>query len=123
VALPAVGAGLHAEFWAVAIALPAGKIVGIVAAGLLGARFVAPDSWVRREPIDLLMVGCLGGVGFTVALLMNELAFRGSPSIADEGVLAVLAGSALAIAYSAVFVALRSRHHRRPAELRAQQIE
>jgi len=112
VALPAAGAGLHSEFWAIAVALPVGKVVGIVGAGLLGARFVAPASWVRRSPVDLVMVGCLGGVGFTVALLMNQLAFRGSPGITDEGVLAVLAGSAVAIVVSSVFVALRARRHR-----------
>jgi len=113
VAFPAVGAAsLHAEFWAIVVALPLGKVVGIVGAGWLGARAMR-GSWVSRSPVDLVMVGCLGGVGFTVALLMNELAFRGSPEITDEGVLAVLAGSALAIAYSSVFVALRARSLRR----------
>ncbi|MFC4241984.1 Na+/H+ antiporter NhaA [Gryllotalpicola reticulitermitis] len=129
VAFPAVGVGeLHTEFWAVVIALPLGKLCGIVLAGSVGSlgslgslgRRGAPGE---RSPgsrasgtlgiVDLVMIGCLGGVGFTVALLMNELAFRGRPEITDEGTLAVLVGSAAAIVYSAVFVALRSRHYGR----------
>lgn len=121
VAFPAVGIGqLHSEFWAVVIALPLGKVCGIVIAGWLGGLSSrgAGGRSVARTPVDLVMVGCLGGVGFTVALLMNELAFSGSPEITDEGTLAVLAGSAIAIAYSAVFVALRSRHYGRMAKRR-----
>ena len=111
VAFPAVGLGeLHAEFWAIVVALPLGKVVGIVLAGLLGG-VAARDAKITRNPVDLVMVGCLGGVGFTVSLLMNELAFRGSEQFTDEGTIAVLAGSVIAIAYSAVFVALRSRRY------------
>ena len=111
VAFPAVGIQeLHAEFWAIVIALPLGKVVGIVLAGLLGGRG-ARTGGIARSPADLLVVGCLGGIGFTVSLLMNELAFRGTPAISDEGTLAVLAGSAIAIAYSALIVALRSRRY------------
>ncbi|AYG03921.1 Na+/H+ antiporter NhaA [Gryllotalpicola protaetiae] len=112
VAFPTVGAGgLHAEFWAIVVALPLGKLIGIVIAGWVGGRALRTSSGVARSPVDLLMIGCLGGVGFTVSLLLNELAFRGSPEIADEGTLAVLTGSAFAIVCSAVFVALRSRHY------------
>ena len=44
---------------------------------------------------------------------MNELAFVGLPEVADEGTLAVLLGSAIAIVLSGVFVSLRSRQYRR----------
>jgi NhaA family Na+:H+ antiporter len=115
VAFPAVGIDeLHAEFWAIVVALPLGKVCGIVLAGLLGGLGSGAPG-IARNPVDLMMVGCLGGIGFTVSLLMNELAFRGSEQITDEGTIAVLAGSVIAIAYSAVFVALRSRHYDRRA--------
>ena len=62
---------------------------------------------------DLAVVGALGGIGFTVSLLMNELAFAELPEVADEGTLAVLLGSGTAMVISAVVVALRSRQYGR----------
>ena len=54
-------------------------------------------------------MGALGGIGFTVSLLMNELAFAGHEGVADQGTLAVLLGSGAAIVLSAVVVSRRSR--------------
>jgi len=65
---------------------------------------------------DLAVVGALGGIGFTVSLLMNELAFARLPGVRDEGTLAVLLGSGVAIVLSAVVVTARSRHYRRRGE-------
>lgn len=115
---------LDPAFWGILVALPVGKVVGITLAGLIGA-FIA-RALVRRAGTapaatrsrvltlpDLLVVGALGGVGFTVSLLMNELAFAGLPEVADEGTIAVLLGSGVAIVASAVAVSLRSAHYRR----------
>lgn len=125
---------LDPAFWGILIGLPVGKIVGITLAGVLGALIArartgrsvtAPrfgGSATRSEPsrtlviADLLVVGALGGIGFTVSLLMNELAFAGLPDVANEGTLAVLLGSGVAIAVSAVVVTARSRHYRRAGE-------
>ncbi|HEY0249394.1 MAG TPA: Na+/H+ antiporter NhaA [Gryllotalpicola sp.] len=112
VAIPSLSGGLSPVFPAVLIALPLGKFVGIVVAGWLGGTATRAHGGVTRSPGDLVMIGCLGGIGFTVALLMNELAFRGNPAVADEGTLAVLAGSGVAIVVSAVLVTLRSRRYR-----------
>ena len=44
---------------------------------------------------------------------MNELAFAGNDAIRDEGVLAVLVGSAIAIVIGGGLVSWRSRHYRK----------
>jgi NhaA family Na+:H+ antiporter len=103
---------LAVPFWGILIALPVGKLVGIAVAGWL-AGFVGP-----RHPGGFLTIpalitaGALGGIGFTVSLLMNELAFAGSPEVADEGTLAVLLGSSISIVVSAVLVSLLAARHR-----------
>ena len=66
---------------------------------------------------SIVTVGVLGGIGFTVSLLMNELAFAGNAEVVDEGVLAVLVGSGIAMVASAVVVSLKARHHRARREL------
>ena len=63
------------------------------------------------------MVACLGGIGFTVSLLMGALAFAGNAEVVDEATLAVLLGSGVAILISAVVVSVRARQYRRAAEI------
>jgi NhaA family Na+:H+ antiporter len=113
VAVPQVApADLDPAFWGILVGLPAGKVVGITLAGVLGGRVVRRSSGTRLTLADLAVVGALGGIGFTVSLLMNELAFAALPAVGDQGVLAVLLGSGAAIALSAVVVTMRSRWYR-----------
>ncbi|WP_353815753.1 Na+/H+ antiporter NhaA [Agromyces sp. SYSU T00266] len=115
VAIPAVRPSeLDPAFWGILVGLPVGKIVGITLIGGIATLFVHRRTGIK--PLtwsDVAMVGALGGIGFTVSLLMNELAFREYPDVADQGVVAVLIGSGIAIAISAVFVSLKSRAYRR----------
>jgi NhaA family Na+:H+ antiporter len=103
---------LDPAFWGILVALPVGKLVGITLAGGLGGLVARKRSGTPLTLGDLLVVGALGGVGFTVSLLMNELAFAGMPAVADEGTLAVLLGSGVAIVVSSIAVAVRSRQYR-----------
>ena len=50
---------------------------------------------------DLLAVGALGGIGFTVSLLLSELAFSRQPEIRDQAILGVLAGSVISVIIAA----------------------
>ncbi|MEL4317736.1 Na+/H+ antiporter NhaA [Leifsonia sp. YIM 134122] len=113
---------LSPAFWGILVALPVGKLIGITVGGLVGGLIFRRQSGALKLP-DLVAVAALGGIGFTVSLLMNELAFRGNREVADEGVLAVLLGSAVAIAFSAVAVSLRARHYRRLRRAHSRQPE
>jgi NhaA family Na+:H+ antiporter len=104
---------LDPAFWGILVALPVGKVVGIALAGGLGGLVARSRSGTALTIGDLLVVGALGGVGFTVSLLMNELAFAGMGALADEGTLAVLLGSGIAIVASSIAVAVRSAQYRR----------
>ena len=115
VAIPAVGIeGLSPVFWGIAIALPAGKLIGITAGALIASRLLPAAERRQALPIgDVLVVAGLGGIGFTVSLLMNELAYRDHPVVAAEGTLAVLLGSLVAILVGGALTAVRSRAARR----------
>jgi Na+:H+ antiporter, NhaA family len=117
VAVPQVSpSDLDPAFWGILIGLPVGKLIGITIAGVLGGFVARPESGTPLTLGDLVVVGALGGIGFTVSLLMNELAFAPLPGVADEGTLAVLLGSGVAIALSAVVVTAQSRRYRRRGE-------
>lgn len=113
VMIPQVSPGeLSPVFWAIIVALPIGKLVGITAGALvanaIGGRGMAP------MPLgDILVVAGLGGIGFTISLLMNELAFAGNEEVSVEGTLAVLVASVIAIAIGGIFTTVRARQYRR----------
>ncbi|MWB99618.1 Na+/H+ antiporter NhaA [Agromyces seonyuensis] len=107
---------LGSAFWAIAIAGPVGKFVGISLAGILGGLALRGRSRIRTLP-DLFVVAALAGLGFTVSLFLGEVAFADDPTLADESALAVIAGSTVSLVIGALAVALRSRHYGR--QLRA----
>ncbi|GIU98956.1 MAG: Na(+)/H(+) antiporter NhaA [Actinomycetota bacterium] len=85
----------------VVLGLVVGKPVGIV-----GASWLASRSGLGRLPQgaawrDMAGLGMVAGIGFTVSLLITELAFGGTPSleVAKVGILAasILAGGAGAL--------------------------
>jgi NhaA family Na+:H+ antiporter len=97
-------------FWAIVLALPVGKLIGITAGALIASRLGGGE----RIPVrDVLVVAALGGIGFTVSLLMNELAFQDSPAHATEGTLGVLVASVVAVIVGGIVGALRSRQYAR----------
>ncbi len=82
-------------FFGVALGLLIGKPVGIVAASLLTARLglaALPRGVGLR---GLLVVGMVGGIGFTMALFIAQLAFS-DPVFLGAAKVAVLAGSCTA---------------------------
>ncbi|MCU1440430.1 MAG: Na+/H+ antiporter NhaA [Rhodoglobus sp.] len=104
---------LSPAFWAIIVALPLGKLVGITAGAAI-ATSLSRESRADRMPLaDLVAVAGLGGIGFTVSLLMNELAYESQPTVADEVTLAVLGASLIAAVIGGVLTALRSRHYSR----------
>ena len=111
VVLPAVGIGeLSPVFWAIIVALPIGKLIGITGGALVANRLASKR---HRIPLgDILAVAGLGGIGFTVSLLMNELAYAKQAEVAVEGTLAVLIASVVAAVIGVTLTAIRARHYR-----------
>ncbi|GAA1993260.1 Na+/H+ antiporter NhaA [Microbacterium pumilum] len=114
VAIPAVSIGdLSPAFWGVLIALPVGKVLGISVFGWIALRLGRREDAPHLAFADLLAAGALGGIGFTVSLLLSELAFSARPEIRDQAVLGVLAGSVISLLVAGILVSLRAAHHRR----------
>ena len=96
--------------------LVAGKAIGIFGATYLVARFTRGSLDRHLRWIDVLGLSVLAGVGFTVSLLIGELAF-GAGSTRDEHVkVGVLTGSVLAAAIAAAILRARNRAYRRACE-------
>lgn len=114
VLIPAVGvSGLSPVFGGILVALPVGKLIGISVGAVIGSRLLPASERAAAGGLgDILVVATLGGIGFTVSLLMNELAFRDDAGITAQGTLAVLAGSIIAALIGAAVTAARARQYR-----------
>lgn len=114
VVIPAVSPSqLAPAFWGVLIALPVGKVIGISVFGWISLRIGNHGATPHLSFADLVAAGALGGIGFTVSLLLSELAFASDPLLRDEATLGVLGGSAISLIAAGILVAQRARHHRR----------
>ncbi|GAA4606110.1 NhaA family Na+:H+ antiporter [Actinoplanes octamycinicus] len=96
----------------VMLGLVVGKPVGILLATWLTARFTRASIDAGLAWIDVAGLAVLSGIGFTVSLLIGELAF-GVGSDRDAHVkIAVLAGSLAAAVLATVVLRLRNRTYR-----------
>ncbi|MBO9578957.1 MAG: Na+/H+ antiporter NhaA [Microbacteriaceae bacterium] len=112
--------GLAPVFWGIAIALPIGKLLGIGATTWLADRLWVRSRAARMNVLDLATVGALGGIGFTVSLLLASLAFHDQEELAAEAVLGVLVGSGASVVLAVVLLSLQVARVRAVARLREQ---
>jgi NhaA family Na+:H+ antiporter len=95
----------------VVVGLVAGKLAGVLGGTWLAARFTRAELSPDVGWGDRVAVGLLAGIGFTVSLLIAELAFAGDPERIERVKLAVLCASVLAAVAAAALLRVRSRRH------------
>ncbi|WJV47175.1 Na+/H+ antiporter NhaA [Streptomyces flavofungini] len=101
------------ETLGVVLGLVVGKAVGIFGGTWLAARFTKAELNEDLAWPDVFAVASLAGIGFTVSLLIGELAFSEDPLLTDEIKAAVLVGSLIAAVVSGVLLKLRNRKYRK----------
>ena len=100
----------------IVIGLVVGKPIGILAATWLVARVTKAELDSDLAWRDVLGLAVLAGVGFTVSLLIGELAFGAGTQRDDHVKVAILAGSLLAAILASVLLRSRSRIYDRLAQ-------
>ncbi|MCA0145945.1 Na+/H+ antiporter NhaA [Blastococcus sp. LR1] len=97
----------------IVVALVAGKAVGITLATWLVSRFTRAELADDLSWWDVIGLALLGGIGFTVSLLIGELAF-GQGSERDEHVkVGVLVGTLTAALLATIVLRARNRIYKR----------
>lgn len=98
------------------VALVAGKTIGIFGSTVLMAKFTKARLDDDLAWIDVFGLAILAGVGFTVSLLIGELAFTGGSPSEDHAKVGVLLGSLLAALLAAIVLRSRNKVYRRMCE-------
>ncbi|MDQ0600082.1 NhaA family Na+:H+ antiporter [Streptomyces canus] len=104
------------ETLGVVLGLVVGKALGIFGGTWLTARFTRASLSDDLEWADVFAVAVLAGIGFTVSLLIGELAFDGNATLTDEVKAAVLMGSLIAATLATVLLKIRNVKYRRMVE-------
>ncbi|UUN28320.1 Na+/H+ antiporter NhaA [Streptomyces sp. FIT100] len=97
------------ETLGVVLGLVVGKAIGIFGGTWLTARFTRAELNEDLAWPDVFAVAALAGIGFTVSLLIGELAFEGDAALMGEVKAAVLMGSLIAAVFSAALLKRRVR--------------
>jgi len=90
-----------------------GKMIGITGATWLVQRFTHARLDAELGWPDVIGLSLLGGIGFTVSLLIGELAFGADTPQDDHVKVGVLVGTLLAAVLATVVLRLRNRRYRR----------
>ncbi|MFC0601901.1 Na+/H+ antiporter NhaA [Streptomyces palmae] len=101
------------ETLGVVLGLVVGKTLGIFGGSWLAVRFTKAELNKDLQWADVLAVAALAGIGFTVSLLIGELAFPNDPALTDEVKAAVLTGSVLAALVAGVLLKLRNNRYQK----------
>ncbi|MEV5357534.1 Na+/H+ antiporter NhaA [Streptomyces sp. NPDC052693] len=101
------------ETLGVVLGLVVGKTLGIFGGTWLTARFTRASLSEDLEWADVFAVASLAGIGFTVSLLIGELAFEDDPAMTGAVKAAVLMGSLVAATVATVLLKIRNAKYRR----------
>ncbi|MGA8113118.1 MAG: Na+/H+ antiporter NhaA [Actinocatenispora sp.] len=95
--------------------LVVGKSAGVLAGTFLTARLTRARLDEGIDWLDVVGLALLAGIGFTVSLLIGELAF-GAGTTGDHVKIGILCGSVLAALLAIALLRARNRHYRRLAD-------
>jgi NhaA family Na+:H+ antiporter len=98
------------------LGLVAGKTIGIFGGAFLTAHLTRAELAPELRWAEVFSVAILGGVGFTVALLVGDLAFGADTAEAEHAKAAVLTGSVLAAVLASISLIRRNSWRRRDAD-------
>ncbi|WP_405063671.1 Na+/H+ antiporter NhaA [Kribbella sp. NBC_01505] len=97
----------------IAAGLLIGKAIGVFGGSWLTARFTRAELNSDLAWRDVAAVSVLAGIGFTVALLIAQLAFAGDVDQVERAKAAVLIASVLAALVASVLLVRRNRKYAR----------
>jgi len=102
---------------AIVVGLVVGKPLGVFGGAWTVARFTKASLSSSLRWADVMAVGILAGIGFTVSLLIDELAFEGDPARLTASKIGVLLASVIAAVLASVALASRRRAYAALAEI------
>jgi NhaA family Na+:H+ antiporter len=96
----------------IVVGLIVGKVTGIFGTTAILSAITRASLDTALRWIDVFGMALLAGIGFTVSLLIGELAYGPDSEQGEHVKIAVLTGSVVAAALASVVLRIRNRHYR-----------
>ena len=96
----------------IVVGLVLGKLLGVFGGAWLTARFTRAELDPSLRWVDMVGLSLVSGVGFTVSLLIADLAFKGDEAGLDTAKSGVFLGSLLAAFLATIILKSRDRAYR-----------
>lgn len=96
----------------IVVGLVIGKVVGILGTTWLVASVTPASLDTSLKWVDVVGAAMLAGIGFTVSLLIGELAFADDPDRQEYVKVGVLFGSLVSATLATIVLRVRNRHYR-----------
>jgi NhaA family Na+:H+ antiporter len=93
----------------ITLGLLLGKPLGIVGGAWITTKLSRAELNPQIKWRDVQAIGLLGGIGFTVSLLITELAYRDSLTLLSEGKLAVFTASVISALLASLLLISRGK--------------
>ncbi|RIK16129.1 MAG: Na+/H+ antiporter NhaA [Acidobacteria bacterium] len=100
----------------IVLGLVVGKVVGITGTTWAITRLTRAELDPSLRWIDVVGVAALGGIGFTVSLLVAELSFGTGTVMGDRAKVGILLASLVAAVVGSLVLTARNAHYRRITE-------
>ena len=94
---------------AIIIALVLGKAVGVLGGTYLVTRLTKATLNSNLRWSDVISIGFLAGIGFTVSLLIAELSYAESKVLMADAKVGILMGSLIASVLAVLVLRIRTR--------------
>lgn len=101
---------------AVMLALPLGKFLGIFGSVFVMEKFTPLHLEKGVRLADILPISFVAGIGFTVALLISHLSFRGDNVLTQAGSIGVVMGTFASVIIGAIALKIRISYRKTHAE-------
>lgn len=95
--------------WGVIAALVVGKLVGVLGGALVAVRTGAGGLAAGLDRWQLAGGAALSGIGFTISLLVVDLALGDEPALAEQARIGVLAAAVIAVVLASALLAAARR--------------
>ncbi len=108
--LAGIASALASPIFLAVMLRPLGKIIGVFSGAMIGVRVLGTRADQTVSKVDYLVTSTMGGIGFTVALLVSSLSFPPGSTERNSAAIATLFSALVSMGIAAVALRLRSQH-------------
>ncbi len=108
--LAGISSALTSPIFSAVMLRPLGKIIGVFSGAMIGVWVLGARADKTVSKVDYFVTSTMGGIGFTVALLVSNLSFPPGSTERNSAAIATLFSALASMVLAAIALSLRSKY-------------